>query len=205
LAENESLGAELLAEKKEEQRLLEGMATVISETRQAQDRAAAIQTTLSNLEARRTDLAWRVGLVRALEGEIHSFYTGFIDKMALLQERYRREMGEEMEKAAGTHARLMEVRRELKVAAKGVRSAKEDCLEAEKRLEMIEKERDMFSEELGAGQEETRRLVGEMKAMDKEITGTEETVSELETYTTAIRDARMRIAGDRGGLGGGKE
>eukprot|EP00624_Nannochloropsis_granulata_P006561 evm.model.NODE_49361_length_10820_cov_16.737431.3 len=118
----------------------------------------------------------------------------------------------EVRKARTLHMHMTEASKGLVVAVAGVEAAKEEGEEAAARFLTMEHQRDEVRAEMRKEQEETRKLLGEVKEIDLEIQQTDEAVGELETYVMALKNERMRAVaaaskdggGGRGGEGGGR-
>jgi len=139
-----------------------------------------------------------------LEEEASVFLDGLRGRLAQVQEKNRKEMEVEVRQAKEVHTQMTEASKGLAVAEEGVKAAREEREEAEARLVAMGEQRDEVRAVVRKEQEETRRLLGEVKGMDVEIQQTEEAVGELETYVMALKNERMRAAA-AAAKGGGKE
>lgn len=205
-----SLSAELKLEQKEEKQILSELKETLHQTRKVQAIASETQSKIFELERHNSLLSWQVGMVRVLEEEATEFLDGFRGRLASVQERHGKEMEVEMKKARKTHMHMTEASKGLVVAVAGVQAAKEEGEEAAAQFLAMEQQRDEVRAEMRKEQEETRKLLEEVKEVNLKIQQTDEAVGELETYVMALKNERMRAAAAAskeggGGKGGGRE
>lgn len=195
LAANESLAAELEKEKKEERRLLKDMEATLHQTREAVAKAQGMQATLQELETRQGTLALRATTARALEGEAAKFLADFKARLGTTLAKHQTELQAEVGKAQELHGQLEEARKGLGVAEAGVQAVQEERAAGHARLAELVQQREGLAKELRAEQEEMRRLQTEvLPKLQQETTDTEDALAELETYTQALKNERLRTS-----------